>query len=87
MQDTLYKRISSGKGLTESEIDEMVMIFGKHCREKTVRRLRSVCTYLTGVENVGIFERVHLENGHVSYCAGQSYPDEIRTVRKCLLGN
>ena len=25
------------------------------------------------------------ENGTWSYCAGQSYPDEIRTLRECIL--
>lgn len=91
VQDTLYRRISQGKQLTPEEIDALMEIFGKGCQEKTKRRLRSCLTYHACVQNVGIFERVLLGDdacgGSIaSYCAGQSYPDEIRTVRDCILG-
>lgn len=85
-QDTLARRLEKNATLAENEINELMVIFGKGCRERTKRHLRSVLTYgLHGLPHYGIFNRVHLEP-RVSYCAGQSYPDEIRTVRDCLLG-
>lgn len=86
MQDTLTRRIQTNNSLTENEIEQMMEIFGKRCQEKTKRMLHRVLTWVPDIDDYGIYGRVHFENGRVSYCAGQSYPDEIRTVRNCLLG-
>jgi hypothetical protein len=73
--------------LTESDIDSIVDIIGHRCRIKTCNRLRSILTYsASSIQSFGILDRLIKENGHWSYCAGQSYPDEIRTVRECILG-
>lgn len=73
--------------LTEQDIDQLIEIIGYRCRVKTVNRLRSVLTYgPSTVPTYGIFERLIKENGSWSYFAGQSYPDEIKTVREIILG-
>lgn len=86
MQDTLSKRISQGKPLSEQERESALMILSKGCRSKTVNMLRYALSYVPNVPNYGIYDRVHISNGNVDYCAGQSYPDEIRTVRNLLIG-
>ena len=85
-QDTLSERISRGKALTETEQAELLVIVGKGCQDRTKSMLKAKISCIPDVENFGIYGRVHLDEAKVSYCAGQSYPDEIRTLRKCLLG-
>lgn len=73
--------------LTENDIDQIIMIVGHRCRIKTCNRLRSILTYSAStLQSFGIFNRLMKEDGKWFYCAGQSYPDEIRTVRECILG-
>jgi len=73
--------------LTENDIDQIVAIVGYHCRLKTLQRLRSVLTYHpSSVGHFGILGRLIKEGDKWGYVAGQSYPDEIRTVRECILG-
>ena len=72
--------------LTESDIEQIVAIVGSRCRVKTVNRLRSILTYSKSlIGNYGIYSRLIRENGNWSYVAGQSYTDEIRTLRECIL--
>lgn len=73
--------------LTTSDIDQILGIVGHRCRVKTVNRLRSILTYSPSlIPSYGIFDRLMKDtNGEWSYCAGQSYPDEIRTLRECIL--
>ena len=86
MQDSLQKRISDRKELTESEIESGVRLLGSHCQQRSKDRLRRTLGYVPDIQSYGIFGRVMLQNGEMTYCAGQSYPDEIRTVRECLIG-
>lgn len=73
--------------LTEQDIDQIISVIGSRCRVKTINRLRSILTYgPSTIEYAGILNRLMKENGTWSYCAGQSYPDEIRTVREVILG-
>lgn len=73
--------------LTEEDIDQIIAIVGHRCRIKTIQRLRSILTYHpSSIQSFGILERLIKENGKWQYVAGQSYPDEIRTVRECILG-
>lgn len=73
--------------LTESDIDAILAIIGKGCREKTRNRLRSILTYAKStIPAYGIFNRLYRDDaGAWDYCAGQSYTDEIRTLRECIL--
>ena len=73
--------------LTENDIGQICAIIGKGCRIKTYSRLVSILTYGSGtIGNYGIYDRLMKDNGQWSYCAGQSYTDEIRTLRECILG-
>jgi hypothetical protein len=72
--------------LTIEDVDQLVAIIGNRTRLKTKNRLRSILSY--GVSTIpvcGILDRLTEECGQWSYCAGQSYPDEIRTIREIIL--
>ena len=72
--------------LTEQDIDELVALLGSRCREKSLRLLRAHLTYsASAIPHYGILERVIKENGQWTYVPGQSYSDEIRTVRKIII--
>ena len=72
--------------LTESDIEQILAIICKQCRARTWSRCRSNLTYsLSHVPIFGILSRLTKDyKGDWSYCAGQSYPDEIRTVRNII---
>lgn len=75
--------------LTDFDIDQIVKIVGTKCRIKTKNRLRSILTYSSSsLPNFGIFDRliVDEDSKQWTYIAGQSYPDEIKTLRDCILG-
>lgn len=90
-QITLQKLIDRAKDesitLTDKQKESLFNLFGKGCRQKNRERLwRRLDMSLSLWPNYGIFGRVHLEDdGRFSYCAGQSYPDEVRTVRELIL--
>ena len=72
--------------LTEKDIDQLIDIVGSRCRAKTKDRLRSILKYgIHTIGHFGILDRLIKEGDGWSYCAGQSYPDEIRTVRGLIL--
>ena len=80
------ENLANVETLTELDIEQIVTIVGKRCQVKTVNRLRSILTYSKSlIGNYGIYSRLIRENGNWSYVAGQSYPDEIRTLRECIL--
>lgn len=85
-QDSLYKRIESGKPITVVEGAELAKEIGRGCSCETKFKILLALEriHYHPEKNYGIYRRVHLNP--VGYCAGQSYPDEIRTVRKCILG-
>ena len=72
--------------LTEAEQISLVALLGKGCRVKTKDRLAyKVSLPLYIFSDYGIYRRVSFDNGRAEYCAGQSYTDEIRTVRELIL--
>lgn len=73
--------------LSEADVDGIIEIIGHRCRVKTCMRLRSILTYSPSlIPSYGILDRLTRdERGVWSYCAGQSYPDEIRTLREIIL--
>lgn len=83
-QDTLRNRIDGDKDLTENEIDALVNLLGHGCMQKTKDRLERRLALLILQPNYGIYGRVLL-SPRLEYCAGQSYTDEIKTVRNLLL--
>jgi hypothetical protein len=74
--------------LTEQDVDSIIAVIGYRCRVRTINRLRSVLTYMPSqVKSYGILDRLMKEaDGSWSYCAGQSYTDELKVVRECILG-
>jgi len=79
--------IRRGQELTEAEVESLVGLLTGRCSPRTTYSVRSALLSVPHTPSFGIFSRVHLDGeGGASYCAGQSYPDEIRTVRDCLLG-
>ncbi len=83
MEDTLYNRLYDEKDLTDAEIEELVQIVGSGCRQETKARLYRRLSMPSLMPRHDIYRRVDLDP--VGYCAGQSYPDEIRTVRQLIL--
>lgn len=72
--------------LTEQDIDAIIAIIGYRCRVKTINRLRSILTYSRSIiPEYGILSRIILDEHGWSYCAGQDYTSEIKTVRDCIL--
>ena len=77
-----------GIKLTEIQKEELIAILTKYCRCKTYDRIKSLITYDldTVIKNIGWMERFYIcEHGHVKYCEGQSYPCEIRAIRKHII--
>ena len=82
--DSLSERITRGKSLSEDDQDRLLEILGKGCHAKTKRQLARALSYVPDIPNYPGFERLTRENGEWGYCAGQSYPDEIRRLRERL---
>ena len=92
MQDNLSNRIYDAKFesgalyLSESEQTSLLTIIGKGCRANTKDKLtRRIALPLSLWTDYGIFRRVTFVNGEVDYICGQSWNDEMRTLRECIL--
>lgn len=87
MHHNLYNAIDNNATLTDAQKAGLLSLVGKRCSQDTKDRLaRALTVDLGDWENFGIFRRVDLSNGEVSYICGQSWSDEMRTIRKCILG-
>lgn len=76
---------NSKTNLTENDIDQIIEIIGHGCQANTVQLLRRRLELFPSlIPNYGILDRLIKEQGQWAYCAGQSYPDEIRTVRQII---
>ena len=72
--------------LSDNDIDQITAILGFRCRQKTLIRLRSLLKYGKRlIPSYGLLERITFENGVWNYTAGQSYLDEIRTIRELII--
>jgi hypothetical protein len=72
--------------LTEKDKAEIFEILSSRCRQKTKELLaKRLDKHLDLIPEYGILNRLIKEKHGWNYCAGQSYPDEIRTVRKIIL--
>lgn len=92
MQDNLSNRIFDAKfnggatHLTESEQSSLFRLIGARCRANTKAKLaRRVELPLSLWADYGIYSRVTFINGEVDYICGQSWNDEMRTLRECVL--
>ena len=85
---TLSDAIRDGITLSPEQQNELLALLGGGCRKETKARLaRRLALPLSLLSNHGIFSRVFLryDREGVTYCAGQSYTDEVRLVRKLVL--
>ena len=85
LNDYIYDRDTLE--MSESQIEDLVRLVCKRCSVKTYTRVRSNLTYsLSHIPQHGILNRLTWDASKLewNYCAGQSYPDEIRTVREII---
>lgn len=89
MERTLSSAISEGYGsLSDDDIFEITQLLTVRCSLQTMRCIKSILTYgLGSLKPCGLFSRIHFDETakRWSYCAGQSYREEIRTLRKLIL--
>jgi hypothetical protein len=92
MQDNLSNRIYAAKfqngptQLTEVEQASLYRLISSRCRQNTKARIgRRVELPLSLWKDYGIYSRVTFVNGEVEYICGQSWTDEMRTLRECVL--
>ena len=92
---SLTTKIETNTKLTQEEIESAVALFGSRCKPRKKMMLRHAfgsigypeLPHFAKLPTYGIYNRVMFEDNEAHYCAGQSYPDEIRTVRECLIGH
>jgi len=91
IHDAKFGNESVTTTLSESQRDEILRIIGKRCRVKTVERLsRRLMLPLSLWNRYGIYSRLILKDERTSepyYICGQSWNDEMRTLRECILKN
>lgn len=74
--------------LPKESKQSLIILLTYRCQIKTVSRVSSTVNYwLSRLEYYGILDRLmlRLEDMSFHYTAGQSYPDEIRVLRKLFL--
>tara|TARA_Y100000004_G_C8952282_1_gene429138 strand:- start:855 stop:1118 length:264 start_codon:yes stop_codon:yes gene_type:complete len=72
--------------MIEKDKEEIFEIVSSRCRQKTKELLaKRLNDHLNLIPEYGILNRLIKEEHGWFYCAGQSYADEIRTVRKIIL--
>lgn len=77
---------NSREKLTEDDKEQIFKLFSSRLRADNYNLLRRrIFEHTNMLPYHGIFERIMKEPHGWTYCAGQSYPDEIRWVRKCIL--
>jgi hypothetical protein len=93
-QDNLSNRIWEAKNanaaqhLSDSEQVALFDLLAKGTRQKTRERLaRRIELPLSMWKDYGIYSRVTFVDNDVDYICGQSWTDEMRTLRECVLDN
>lgn len=85
-EDRQYCYTELKNELTEDDRQQLLEILGHRCRQSTKKKLQNrLERFSESVPQYGIIDRLLYERGQWQYCAGQSYIDEIRTVRKIFL--
>jgi hypothetical protein len=72
--------------LNPNDINQILEIVCEYCRSDTRNKIRrKLENFATLIPYYGILDRlIKNENEQWKYIAGQSYPDEIRTIRNLL---
>jgi hypothetical protein len=74
--------------LNDSQIDDILSMIGKGCRARTKERLAfRLRVPLSLWKSYGIYSRMTLTEDSAEYICGQSWTDEMRTLRECILEN
>jgi hypothetical protein len=86
-EKTLKSVIEGNRELTLNEKLSFYDLVSSGCRQKNKDRLYNIIVKWFAIyDHYGIYERVYFQDEKCHYCAGQSYPDEIRNLRDCILG-
>lgn len=74
--------------LSEEDIDSLMQLLTSRCNPRTKHAVRTALMFPQEEKSHGIYERIIKDpkSGQWRYIAGQSYTDEIRTVRSLLRG-
>jgi len=74
--------------LTDAQRADILRMIGKGCRFETKERLaQKLKLPLLFWRSYGIYSRITLDDSGADYICGQSWPDEMRTLRECILSN
>ena len=74
--------------LNEKQENELIEILTKRCGQKVKNRFYGLIKFdlQTIIKSVYLMERFYIsEEGEIHYCAGQSYPCEIKAIRQEIL--
>jgi hypothetical protein len=90
--ENLYNLIHASKfeagtrELTKAQKTDIVSMVGKGCRANTKDRLSRVIDLPLSIwQKHGIYSRITLNENGADYICGQSWTDEMRTLRDCIL--
>jgi len=74
--------------LSDGQIMDIFEMVAKGCRSKTKERIYSrLQVPLSLWKRYGIYSRMTLTDNGAEYICGQSWTDEMRTLRECILEN
>jgi hypothetical protein len=92
MQDNLSNRIyaatfeNGATHLTEAEQNALFSLITKGCRVNTKNKIsRRLELPLSLWNDYGIYKRVTFDEKGIYYICGQSWTDEMRVLRECVL--
>ena len=72
--------------LTDVQKHDLLCMVSKYCRTDTVNKLaRRINLPLSLWQDAGLFSRVTVDDQGVNYICGQSWRDEMRTLRDLIL--
>jgi len=72
--------------LNDKQREAFLSLIGKGCRKNTKEKLSlRLQVPLSLWKRYGIYSRVILTDNDVEYICGQSWTDEMRTLRECIL--
>lgn len=74
--------------LNDDQIEALVAMIGYRCRRDTKAKLRRrLDRPLSLFHNYGIYGRLIITENGCDYHCGQSWDDEMRTLRECIINN
>ena len=80
------KHGSGQEFLTEKQRFDILSFVGKGCRKNTKESLNRKLNFpLSLWKDYGIYTRIFLSESGAEYCCGQSWNEEMHTLRQCIL--